>query len=145
MRGGEAVSDERVAVRVVYNRLGEVARALPGAVDEVVMATAAEVEGLVKLSMQAPKSGRLYGRGGGKVHQASAAGEAPAIDTSALVNSVGHRRRGRASAIVFAGTEYAAALEFGGRRVAARPFMRPAAAAGLRGFVAAMQDLERRL
>jgi HK97 gp10 family phage protein len=72
-----------------------------------------------------PKSGRIYRRKG-RTHQASAPGEPPANDTGNLVQSI-YRRKGvgKERQIVLK-AEYAHVLEFGGRHVQPRPFMRPA-------------------
>lgn len=71
------------------------------------------------------KTGRLYKRGK-KMHQASAAGEAPAVDEGLLANSIEARRTGALSAEVSVGAEYAAALEFGTSKMEPRPFLYPA-------------------
>lgn len=70
--------------------------------------------------------GRSYRRGRTAVHVASAAGDAPAVDTGRLRQSItalkvddGHWRVGT-------NVVYAPYLEFGTRRMAARPFMRVA-------------------
>jgi hypothetical protein len=82
----------------------------------------------VDLIMSPPKSGMIYRRRGVE-HQASAPGEAPANDTSRLVNSrtvdlVQAQMLGR---LTFR-TDYAAALEFGTQSMEARPYARRAAA-----------------
>ena len=73
------------------------------------------------------KSGRVYKRGG-RVHQTSDPGEAPANDTGRLAASLGSTvtagRRGVTGSL-FAQAKYAKALELGTARVAARPFLRP--------------------
>jgi len=76
-----------------------------------------------------PKTGRIYVRRG-VTHQASARGEAPASDTGRLVNSITIRfNRAELVSVVTANTKYASYLEWGTRRMKARPFMRPAVAA----------------
>jgi len=76
--------------------------------------------GLIKQDMAAKKSGRIYqtaiGRGGRvlkrlRTHQASAAGEAPAILTGALRNSVYFRVQGNDQLRIGADTPYARELE----------------------------------
>ena len=62
----------------------------------------------------------------GKNHVDSAPGEAPNADTHRLDRSIEGTRAGRLKAKVTANSGYAAALEFGTSKVAARPFMRPA-------------------
>lgn len=78
-----------------------------------------------------PKTGRVYMKGKNRNirHQASAPGEPPATDTGRLVNSivgdakvVGKQVQG----YLEARTAYAGYLEFGTRKMAARPFMTPA-------------------
>ena len=54
------------------------------------------------------------------------AGEPPGVDTSNLKNSIVARRRGRFAWVVVVGASYGVHLEFGTRRMAARPFFRPA-------------------
>lgn len=53
----------------------------------IVGETALETEADIKTAMAEPKSGRVDKRKG-RTHQASAPGEAPAIDTGLLVNSI---------------------------------------------------------
>lgn len=106
-----------------YNRLpqisGEIRRALSRELDEAILAIGAQAIA----SMRDVKSGRMYGK-----HQASAKGEAPAIDTSALANSIEVDETGEFERVVFTNQEYAAALEFGRAdgKLAERPFFRPA-------------------
>lgn len=114
---------------LVYSKLPALARQFPLEVAMIVMETAEAVAAEAQRSMRLPKTGVLYrvSRTGRK-HQASAPGEAPAVDTSALVNSIDVQRVSKTRAIVFTNQEYAAALEFGRRdgKMAARPFLRPA-------------------
>lgn len=77
--------------------------------------------------LDGPKTGAIYNPRGKVVHQASAPGEAPASDTGRLVNSIVMRvDEGDLIALITAGTEYAPYLEFGTRKMAARPFLNPA-------------------
>lgn len=94
-------------------------------------ASGRKVEADAKRSiLQGKKSGKIYKRGG-IIHRASAPGEAPANDTGRLANSLAtYLVRAQNYAIVTAGrgiARYAALLEFGTRRMAARPFLFPAA------------------
>lgn len=57
----------------------------------------------------------------------SAPGEPPGVVTGRLKNSLRFKREGQRLWVVSAGTDYAPHLEYGTRRMAARPFMRPAA------------------
>ena len=103
--------------------------ALPGALqreaDELVGQTAKLIEGHAKTKiMDGPKTGKVYTIG--KVeHQASAPGEAPATDTGNLVNSIDSERVKPMLHRVNAHAEYAAHLEYGTSRMAARPFLQP--------------------
>jgi HK97 gp10 family phage protein len=111
-----------------------------------------EISKIVKESMRGG-TGRIYQRGN-IVHQASSPGQPPAVDTGRLrasisVNWVGSggsgvdedgnsletpadgvnqpgSSGGRFRVVVGSNVEYAPYLEFGTRRMAARPFLRPA-------------------
>ncbi len=74
------------------------------------------------------KSGRLYPRGGGKYHQASAPGEAPSSDTSELRDQISLplENREELSVSVISRAPYSSDLEYGTSKMAARPFMTPA-------------------
>jgi len=80
--------------------------------------------GLIKQDMASKKSGRIYqtaiGRGGRvlkrlKTHQASSAGEAPAILTGALRDSIYFRVEGGNQLRIGANTPYARELEYSSR------------------------------
>lgn len=82
-------------------------------------------------TLSRPGQGRTYRTGNRtaphRTHQASAPGDPPAVNTGRLRQSItalkispGHWRVGT-------NVEYAIVLEFGSRRMAPRPFMRPAA------------------
>jgi len=75
-------------------------------------------------------------------HRASAPGEAPATDTGELVNSISVEMTRQTEALVMVDAEYGAALEYGTARVAARPFLTPAAEGARAAFVRDMQKLE---
>lgn len=68
-----------------------------------------------------PGSGRQYGR-----HRASAPGDSPAVDTGRLRQSIGVQKVAQGHYRVGTNVQYAPLLEFGTRKMAARPFMRPA-------------------
>lgn len=71
-------------------------------------------------SFAQPKSGRTYRRGL-RTHTASAPGEAPAIDTGFLANSIQTEFPNSTTGIVIVGAEYGQVLE----EVRNRPFVRP--------------------
>jgi HK97 gp10 family phage protein len=62
----------------------------------------------------------------GKGHVPSRPGEPPNFDTGVLSAHIEARQTGPASAEVASRAPYAAALEFGTSKMAARPYMRPA-------------------
>jgi hypothetical protein len=121
---------------VLRSVIPDLVAAMPGKVKRVVRTTALSIETDMKRRMQGQKSGRLYRRGG-KIHVASAPGEAPAIDTSLLINSIQSTHEGFTSWIdVFA--DYGGDLEFGTTHIAPRPYMAPA-------FESAREEFEEKL
>lgn len=65
---------------------------------------------------------------GGPDHVPSKPGEPPNADTGRLHGAIDVMRRGELTAEVASAAPYAADLEFGTSRVAARPYLRPATA-----------------
>lgn len=93
----------------------------------IIRAIAFSIEGEMKRSMSTPKRGRLYRRSKrGAAHQASAPGEAPAIDSGLLANSIQTAIVSPLLTQVRIGAEYATYLEFGTRRMSPRPYVQPA-------------------
>jgi hypothetical protein len=70
------------------------------------------------------KTGRLYRRGR-KWHQASAPGQPPAVDTGLLVGAFSVKQVDSRTVALRVHASYAADLEFGTVRMAARPILRP--------------------
>lgn len=102
----------------------DMVKAMPERVRKVVRETALAIETDAKRRMQGPKSGRIYRRGG-KLHVASAPGEAPAIDTGLLIDSIQTTHEGLTSWVnVF--SDYGRNLELGTHQIAPRPFLGPA-------------------
>lgn len=91
------------------------------------------IEAEMKVLMTGPKSGRQYRRGS-RIHTASAPGEAPAVDTGFLINSIQTHIKSDTEAEIIIPAEYAEGLEFGTSKVAARPFVRPAITGVLKRF-----------
>lgn len=90
----------------------------------VVRGTEAVKTRMVERIMNPPKTGRIYRRNTVS-HQASAPGESPASDTGRLAGSITTSYDApNITGYVNVATEYAAALEFGTPRVAARPYAR---------------------
>lgn len=133
----------KVAVKVTDNRLSQMGSQMQVNASMIVRKTTFDIERMAKESMQGAKGGRVYPRTGGNYHQASAPGEAPAIDTGTLVNSIHSEFQGLMTGIVFTGIEYAPYLEYGTSKMAARPFFTPAAESARAAFVAAMMTIIR--
>lgn len=129
-----------VVFTVTSNRIPQLVERMRDAVADAVEDTAREIETNIKTGMAAPHSGRMYGK-----HQASAPGEMPAIDTSALVNSIQVEPEGDLTQVVYTNQEYAVHLEYGTVRMVARPFMTPASEAAAGSFERRLSDLEGRL
>lgn len=104
----------------------QVERGLADAINATALETLADVR---KAIQGPPKTGREYPRGkdGSKIHRASAPGEAPATDTGALVNSTYFTKVDQFTAAIGSRLEYAFHLEFGTRKMEARPSWVPAA------------------
>jgi len=85
----------------------------------------------IKSMAREEKTGTLHTNRGANLgdHQASAAGEAPAVDTGNLIGSINIKVQGvRLRAFVFTPVEYGLYLEFGTAAIAPRPWLRPALA-----------------
>ena len=125
-----------------YNHLPKIAGGMRIKASLAVKLATFGISSRAKMSMQPPKHGEQYRRGQ-KWHTASAPGEAPAIDTSNLANSIREDFPAELTGVVFTPSEYAPPLEFGaaGGKVAARPFLVPAAEAEWPTFIAAMKKL----
>ena len=125
----------KIQSKVVFDHIPQITIQMRTRIVSVVQKTLFEIERSSKESMQGPKSGRLYERAGGRMHQASAPGEAPAIDLGLLANSIQTKLESDLSGIVYTNTAYAEPLEFGSIKMAARPFMTPAAVKSWDGFI----------
>lgn len=137
----------RAVVRIRNNRFPEIAARLPDAVARINQEAAKAIELDAKMAMAEPKSGRVYNLGKDKLHQASAPGEAPAIDTGNLANSIDTAQDVRTRWVTYTNVEYAPHLEFGApnANIAPRPFFAPAAERERPNWLRALQDLEAQL
>ena len=82
---------------------------------------------IVRTMTHDPKTGRIYNRGG-RIHQASAAGESPAVDTGNLVNNIRYALGNSGLSYigrVYTNVSYARYLENGTRNMARRPAFIP--------------------
>lgn len=130
------------SIKIIRNRIPIVREELHAKAAAEVRKAILRTEVEIKKSMASAKHGRLYRVSKtGKPHQASAPGEAPAMDTGALANSIHTEMIGPLTGIVYTNQEYAAALEFGFARLAARPFMRPAVEIVAPQFIQAMERI----
>lgn len=75
----------------------------------------------IQLNLSKAGTGRQYGR-----HRASAPGEAPAVDTGRLRQSISAVKVGPGYWQVGTNLDFAPMLEFGNRFIRARPAFRPA-------------------
>lgn len=102
----------RFFVDVVTNNIPETITNIEGTVANIVQAVIREGEFYMKTGMRdTPKTGNVYVKGG-VVHISSSPGNFPAIDTSALINSVNAKQVSNLVWELRWGTEYAALLEF---------------------------------
>lgn len=114
-------------------KLKELERKVPGRAAAVVQKLAQDCESNAKRQLEGTRTGRTY-RHGTVEHQASAPGEAPAVDTGYLKNSITAIPEGKLRWVVAVGAVYGIWLEYGTvkkgtetiTRMAARPFMLPA-------------------
>lgn len=129
----------KTVVSIRNNRFPAIIRALPQAAHDIVEETVFGIETTIKTGMAAAKSGAWYDD-----HQASAPGEMPAIDLTALVNSIQTEVSG-SEGVIFTNQEYSPHLEYGTVNMLPRPFMTPAAEAERGPFMRKMRNLESRL
>jgi hypothetical protein len=116
------------------------------ACEQVVRSTLVAYITEVKRLMREHKTGRVYIRAGGRVHRASAPGEAPAVDFKNLIQAIGIEMQetptgwiGIAGVQESAGLspsgqsplDYALMLEFGTSKMAPRPVWRVAIPAAI--------------
>jgi HK97 gp10 family phage protein len=108
------------------SKLRNISRTLAFTIEDLVDDTAQAVKEYAQLSMLEPKSGRIY-MSHGRPHQASAPGQAPAVDVGTLIGSLEVDKSGPYEAYCYTRLDYAEYLEDGTRHMLPRPFMRPAA------------------
>ncbi len=93
---------------------------MPGIEGKIAGALAFAIEAKWKAKMGTGNPGRAYKR-----HVASAPGGPPAIDTGTFRNSIHTEPDGGSSYIVADGVGYGVMLEFGTRKMGARPSLQP--------------------
>lgn len=160
----------KATVTVTANNLERIARRLPQALTEIVKETMDAVESDIAVAMGEPKSGQMYRRGE-RWHQASAPGEAPAIDMGALAASIQQRLDDRgaegAAGLIYTNAEIGPYLEYGTGSTGAayplperpadvsyttslvgmapRPYMTPAAERARPEYYEKLRQIEKRL
>lgn len=126
----ELDTSDGITIRVT-DKTPELFQKLEAAIGRFVVKGAAYVEGKWKLAMVTPKTGHVYHRGD-KIHIASAPGEAPAVDSSNYINSIEVLiSENSLEAKIGTPVQYAAWLEDGTDRMAARPVVARTAAESL--------------
>lgn len=118
------------------NNLPHLRRTIHSRAGRVVRQTVAEIKSRIETSFSEPKTGAIYGG-----HQASAPGEAPAIDYGFLAGSVQGYMDTDTKGGVGVGAEYAPHLELGTSTIEPRPFMVPAAESVKRQFQESLRKL----
>lgn len=118
------------------NNLPRIRRQLHSNAGRVVRKTCAAIEAGIKVSFSEQKHGRMYG-----AHQASAPGEAPAIDYGTLANSVQTFMESDTKGGVGISAEHGPHLELGTSNMAPRPYAAPAAEKQRRKFQESLRNL----
>ena len=119
-----------IDIKIIEDTMRDVERDLLGRIERGVhnglQALALQAQGYaVQSILKGPKTGHIYKRGNVS-HQASAPGQAPANDLGFLASSLRITITNRNAVDLSAVAPYAVHLEYGTRRMAARPFLRPA-------------------
>lgn len=138
-----------IDIKTEFNHLPQITSEMSAMLGKIVEKIAGDLEAGVKDQMAAKKSGRIYRKGSlyniktrkameYRTHQASAPGEAPAIDYGQLVNSIQIKAETPLTYIVSTNVSYAMPLEYGSRKMAARPVWRPEAEKQRKIFVEAI-------
>lgn len=102
-----------IAVKLDLKRLEEIRRNNPGRADQIVGTIAFDMEADLKANMSSGSP--------------SSPGSPPAVDTGALKSSIHAERLGPMLWRVVDGVLYGVMLEFGTRKMRARPFFTPSA------------------
>ena len=109
------------------NKMGEVGER---EIKRAILSSLNDIRNTAQKKMQRErKSGRIYERSAGRnlspTHQASAKGEAPAVDTGALVNSIKVVQPKPNFGYVGTDIQYGFWLEYGTTRMGPRPWLNP--------------------
>lgn len=124
----------------LINNIPQVTAKLQREAKRLVHDTAARIEAMAKISFADSKTGRPYQKKG-KTHIASAPGEAPAVDTGQLTNSVQWELTGETSAVAGTNVEHGMHTEFGTVRMEPRPWLGPAFEEATESFEQGLKEL----
>ena len=115
------------------------------AVNEGTFITSNEVRTYAIQSIQEVSSGNQVQRsrqgGGTYTHTAAAEGQAPNTDTGKLVASIAVERVGVARYVIGSNLDYASWLEFGTKKMDARPWLNPAFRARQNNLIANISEV----
>lgn len=123
----------------------QIAKEAPEELDVLLLDASLKTQELSIESIQkGAKTGRVYKRGKGVFHQASAAGQAPASDTGNLVQNITIRKNKKLDYDVGSrkGASYGVDLEFGTRHMGARPWLRPASTKAIKELGEALKKVK---
>lgn len=135
MKGNFKITGDDELIRKMTSLGADMEKALISGVKQ----TANQVRNHAIKSIQNETMGTYVKRpsqgGGTHDHVASRPGDAPNTDTGALVNSIAVENvAGKPISFVGSGLDYAKDLEFGTKRMGARPWLDPALSANLPNF-----------
>lgn len=132
-----------MAFRVVSNRIPQITRNVKREVGKEVHETAVKIGITAQTKINTgPKTGHIRKvTKSGKVHQASAPGEAPATDTGNLAAGIIAEKDGPMRSITASNAEYSEVLELGSAdgTLARRPYLGPSVDEHEAGFEARVQ------
>lgn len=141
-----------IVLQTKFNRIPAITTSVRTLLSLVVRKTAFDIEADIKLEMAKPKTGRTYRKGTlysietrkateFRTHQASAPGEAPAVDYGQLINSIQVRNVTDLTSTIGTNVRYAVPLEFGSRKIKPRPVWRPVVEAKEKVFIQAVRQV----
>jgi hypothetical protein len=131
---------------VIFNNISRVMNLLVNEVTDVIHNEPFLMKNDVAEAMNKPHTGRIYKRRSVR-HQASAPGEAPAIDTGALIGSLEIVHKTSMESALQSNQEQALALELGRpeANLAPRPYMIPAAKKSVKRINKRLRDLKKKV
>lgn len=120
------VTTDKGQVRKIRLVVGRMNKATGDRLSKVLMVSAINIQGSAQESIQTgPRTGRIYRKKSGRLHQASAPGEFPASDTGQLANSIHVAKVSRLAVRVGSVVNHGRHLEKGTKHMAKRPWLEP--------------------